>query len=342
MPSEAQAWPDADRLFRRDRRWRGGDDAYSIALSPGRTLWLFGDSFIAAYPNAPRRECTMIHNSIAIQDGSDPTTARMRFCWRDGGAGAPASYFAEQGREWFWPGDGVRIGEVLVILLMRVRVAANPEQVVDPIELWRRTDALSFFEVIGWDARVVLNPDDEPEQWRVEGATLPLWSGCCVGSAGVHVRGDELYAAGFHPSDPARRWQASVWRWRVADAIRGDLSTPLDGDTPCAELHDAPTEFTIHETDGQLVQVQVTGTVAPDIAVRSAPRITGPWTPLSGVFHPPESDRAGVLVYAAKAHPEQDAGAGLAVTYASIGMSADRTLDDEGLYYPRFVRTSLG
>jgi hypothetical protein len=32
----------------------GGDAAISIALSPGRTLWLFGDTFIAS-PNAPAR-----------------------------------------------------------------------------------------------------------------------------------------------------------------------------------------------------------------------------------------------------------------------------------------------
>ena len=28
--------------------WLGGDAAYSVPLSPGRTLWLFGDTFIGA------------------------------------------------------------------------------------------------------------------------------------------------------------------------------------------------------------------------------------------------------------------------------------------------------
>ena len=35
-------------LFGRGRpRWLGGDGAYSIDLGGDRTLWLFGDSFIA-------------------------------------------------------------------------------------------------------------------------------------------------------------------------------------------------------------------------------------------------------------------------------------------------------
>jgi hypothetical protein len=44
-----------------------------------------------------------------------------------------------------------------------------------------------------------------------------------------------------------------------------------------------------------------------------------------------------VHVYAGKGHP-QLSGDGLVCTYAQIALKCDRTLDDETLYYPRFVR----
>jgi hypothetical protein len=37
--------PDLDALFKRADGWIGGDGAYSIAVSPKRTLWLSSDSW---------------------------------------------------------------------------------------------------------------------------------------------------------------------------------------------------------------------------------------------------------------------------------------------------------
>ena len=78
---EATAWRDADQLFRSDPRWLGGDVAYSIDLSQGRVLWLFGDSFIANKPGKTRRQSAFVHNSIAIETGYDPAHASMKFYW---------------------------------------------------------------------------------------------------------------------------------------------------------------------------------------------------------------------------------------------------------------------
>jgi hypothetical protein len=38
--------------------------------------------------------------------------------------------------------------------------------------------------------------------------------------------------------------------------------------------------------------------------MRTAPDVTGPWPSPVTVYTPPESSRSGVLVYAAKGHPE--------------------------------------
>jgi len=95
----ATPWPEADALFHQDPRWLGGDDAYSVDLGNGRVLWLFGDSFIATSAKRSRRESQMVRNSIAIQHGYDPATAKMEFFWR-GRDQTPASFFAEKGGIW--------------------------------------------------------------------------------------------------------------------------------------------------------------------------------------------------------------------------------------------------
>lgn len=53
---KTSAWPEADKLFRSDPRWLGGDAAYSVDLGHGRVPWLFGDSFIADAPGQTRRQ----------------------------------------------------------------------------------------------------------------------------------------------------------------------------------------------------------------------------------------------------------------------------------------------
>ena len=41
-----EPWPQFDALFAGDQGWTGGDGAYSVELSDGLILWLFGDTWI--------------------------------------------------------------------------------------------------------------------------------------------------------------------------------------------------------------------------------------------------------------------------------------------------------
>ena len=70
------------------------------------------------------------------------------------------------------------------------------------------------------------------------------------------------------------------------------------------------------------------------VSRREAADLQGPWSRPERLVTPRVA--SDVLVYAGKAHP-QLRGAGLVCTYATIATTADRALDDESLYYPRFV-----
>ena len=87
------------------------------------------------------------------------------------------------------------------------------------------------------------------------------------------------------------------------------------------------------------LEVNSAGFGATSIVLRRAARPEGPWSEPQTLYWPPESAEPGLLVYAAKSHPEL-AGGDLVVTYAANGPD-ERLATDMNLYFPRFVRVSL-
>src|SRR5262245_41790040 len=84
VPLEVEsAKPRADltALFICTSGWTGSDGAYSVALGPKRTLWLFSDTWIGRVENGRRVGARMVNNSAAWLDlGGEPS---MRFFWDD-------------------------------------------------------------------------------------------------------------------------------------------------------------------------------------------------------------------------------------------------------------------
>jgi hypothetical protein len=113
--------PDAafEGLFaERGHGWTGGDGAASLLLPDGRTLWLFGDSFLGVVEADGRRsaDTPFIRNCLLLQAGDRLTP---RYGQRDG---APAAFFRpENPDEWYWPGDGTVQGQHLFVFLHRFR-----------------------------------------------------------------------------------------------------------------------------------------------------------------------------------------------------------------------------
>ena len=128
---KAAQWPQADVLFRRDPRWLGSDGAYSLPLRDGRILWLFGDTVVEPHRLYVRTRAYLkthaafLRNTIAIERGSDPTTASLRFYWRSRGSHA-SSFFPEEGAYWYWPADAVQIDRSLIVFLDRL--TTNPKR----------------------------------------------------------------------------------------------------------------------------------------------------------------------------------------------------------------------
>ena len=332
---EAAAWREADLLFRRDRHWVGGDGASSVPLGDGRVLWLFGDSWIDPTGQHSRHGARIISNTVAIQTGTDPATASMTFYWRRGSEGHPAAIVPDNGEERHWFGNGVRVGDRLILFLNRVRTSSNS----------------IGFESVGWTAWMVENADADPSEWRMVQLTTPTNPlGVLLGFAAVRQFGDHLYA--FGSQDPVKTHPIYVVRWPMMQVGKGDLLNPewwagdrlgWVADSTAAvrqPLFDhGQSELSVHRdtVTGQLLVFQTQGFGPADVVVRTAPTPTGPWTATQMLYRPSEYYRPNAMVYSAKAHPELT-GADLVLTYATNTFEFAEHLTDSLIYYPRFVR----
>lgn len=334
---EATAWRDADQLFRSDPRWLGGDVAYSIDLSQGRVLWLFGDSFIANKPGKTRRQSAFVHNSIAIETGYDPAHASMKFYWPESN-GKPSEFAANEGDIWLWPEDGVRLGNKLLLFFVRV-----------PSD--NRKDSLGL-ALVGWTAFLVENLDTEPSAWTMHRVDAPQsYPGFIVGS-GVLRAGNFVYA--FASAEPSH--DAYLLRWPLTAAEQGDLSLPewwYEGSgwveqrkpthPPAPAIPEGSNEFSViwDSHYNKFFEVESVGFGASDIGIRWADRFEGPWSGPVKIYHPPESNRPDAFVYAGKVHAGL-LGGDLVVTYVANSMDNKILAKDMSIYYPRFVRLKPG
>ena len=300
-------------------------------------LWLFGDTFIATSAAHMRRESRMVRNSVAIQQGYDPSTAKIRFYWNSHDQ-APGAFFPDDGNEWYWPGHGILVGGRLLIFLQKIH----------------RAEGSLGFAAFAWTAVAIDNPDEPPDRWHLHWLAVPPNEfKVVIGSASVLRSGD--YVLAYGAAEPGPNHDVFLVRWPVAVVARGDLSGPEWWDSasrqwiPQRGLRHRPgpvftqgqTEFTVHHDSrrNRFVEIQTRGFGGADLAFRSAAELTGPWSALQGFHRPAEAARPGVLIYAGRAHPELK-GADLVVTYAT-NSDWERCLDDPGLYFPRFLKLTI-
>jgi hypothetical protein len=353
----ARPFPPADRLFRRDAHFLGADAAVSIALAGERVLWLFGDSFIGTTPGAAREGARMVRNSVGVQSGRDPVDAELEVHTRTAADGGAASFFPEQDDAWFWPGHGVYLDGVLTLFLQRMRADQTPGGL--------------GFRSAGWTAVRVREPNADPSSWQLE--PLPTPDTDALGLVGVAVVSEGAFVYAYAVREPGDH-ALMLLRWSRADFTRGDLRQPtyfggpargFGSGPPAVVMADGAAEFSVSRTvSGRYVEVQSRGFGAAPVALRFAPALEGPWSALTDVYLPEEASSAGVLLYAARAHPElrsssrapaltpsgiaervrggaTGADDDLLITYASNTLDAARLLSDLSLYFPRFVRARV-
>lgn len=349
--------------------WLGADAAYSVPLASGRSLWLFGDTFVGEPGQQSRRGAHFIHNSIALSRCDDRGRWSIDYHWGLGRDGPAAFFDRGEAGKWWWLFDGFVFAGDLYVGLLEVESTAPRGPLALP------------FGFTGVELARISNPDEDPGAWRFERLRLSR-SRLALPASAMVVHQQHVYFFTFLDQQ-ARSYPRILVRLPLASLASGalDLEPALEtlasdgswqpGFHPLGArivMDDDATEMSVHyqpSLGGWLAVYAYPsveggfpeGRPSDRVWVRTATSLEGPWSPRRSLFRMPELDPSYVggydprtACYAAKGHPQLSAPGRVTLTYVCnlfTGPGGDggevlgRLVDDLGLYRPIPVSVTL-
>ncbi len=332
-----------DALFQQTNGWIGGDGAYSVALTPQRTLWLFSDTWIGEVRDGKRTNAAMVNNTLGLQDGEGPA-AKVQFVVRRDAGGKPVAFLTPEDKHgWFWLQAGACVENRLFLFLAQIEKTDGP--------------GAFGFRQFGQSLGIVTNPLASPLEWRVEQQPLP-----CVelgfgrrrnfGAAAL-VDGGYVYVYGTDDEMRSGKLEryltvARVPTNRVADfsawRYYSDGQWSADYREASRLVDGMATEYSVSFLPklGQYVLVYTDKGLSPKIQARTSRTPWGEWSAPVTIYRCPEmAEDKGVFCYAAKAHASQGFDDALMISYVANAYDFRHVMADASLYWPRFVRVQL-
>ena len=363
-----------DTVFARTRGWTGGDAIYSVDLGGGRTLWLFGDTWIGSIVDGKHAPGSrLVNNTIAVhatppgRTDRPPSADQITFHWGpDDAQGRPTAWISPGAKSagWYWPLDGVVVpptstrGARLVLFLAHIVKRPGDHGV------WG-------FKGAGGVVAIVDNPNAPVEAWRIARHANPhavgtdrpppdpALSEMSWGAAVLHASSDGpgsqgyLYIYGVKetakfykqlllaraPGDDVLRFDR--WRFHTAD---GGWSPNLTDAHPVADhvANELSVERVSIAGRPTLIMVHSEAVFGDRILVRLADSPAGPWSKPAPVYRVPGVKRAAsYFTYAGKGHAHLSAEGELLVSYVINAHDFGAMIADAEIYRPRFIRVRL-
>jgi len=356
--------PEWTALFKRTSGWFGGDGIFAIPQNgkdnvtvKSKTTILFSDTMIGEIENGkPKEGYKMIHNSVAILNGSEPEEKNISFYWDKKPDGSPESLFipttpnSKQG-EYYWLGDGFvnhELNDNTYIFGYRIRdiKAANAfgfEQVGTTLIILPKGSQPPYNDQKQIDVPLFMPSSDLT-------SPLSFGSGILVNTKnsgaknpdgfvyvyGVRGKDKNLVAARVKPEDFEKMdkwnfWNGSDW---VSDINKvANLTDRVSNELSVSELPDGRYAL-FFQVDG----------LSSRIGMRLAASPVGPFGPIIEVYDCKDylKDTKDMFAYNAKAHPALSQPGELLVSYNvnSFNFFSDiKTYPN--LYRPRFIRVKF-
>jgi hypothetical protein len=375
-----QVTPDTEwnAVFDRSDGWTGADAAGAVDLGDGRTLWMFGDTWIGKICDGKRLPgARMANNSIAVhptdraEPWRPPDPRSVQFLWGPlDKEGQPTAWIVppsargrvenRDSRDWFWATGGAVVvsrekgaGRRLIVFLFRTRRDPHGKGV------WS-------FATVGTSLAVIDNVSDPPEHWRPRVVDIPgtgtlkdrsdgqsaleiLWGMSAVAQLGTAEEAGRALVFGTRKSGPFEmgllmaRAPAAIERlndWRFL----GESNAVTAASTAARPIANGlVSEFSIEEMRDRgrpiWVLVQSEPFLGKRIFVRTAPQPEGPWSPRRVIYNVPDIARSrNYFTYAAKGHAALSRPGELLVTYLVNSQNFGDLVTDTSIYHPKFLR----
>lgn len=335
---------DATRLsFPYSQGWLGADDAYSVPFAPGKSIWLFGDTFAGDVGNMDRNKTTMVRNSVGVSTCVPGKDCIIQYYWKNQKSSKPRSFFdTGTDDEWYWPLDGYLDDDTLYVSLMIVRnkPGAGP------------TDPFGF-EIAGTRWAKVTNALAAPDQWKISIKDLTsreLWPGSSIVRDGEYVlfytQASQGEGKGYmivmrvpasKMENPEKNWEylGKDGKW-AAGLPHGDAQHVID---------QAISEMSVRYHPAAKKWVAISpGIEFPSkrVIARTADSAIGPWSQPQDVFEFPEMKTTNPIYdkdtfcYATKEHTEFG-DSNIVLTYACNSSGLAKVMNNLKLYRPQVV-----
>lgn len=307
----------------------GGDGTYSIELPDGRTVWIFGDSFIGHVTPDNRRIKTTpsyIRNCFVTFEGDGPKTHHQ---------GEPHEFKSmlippevsdgtyQEHELWYWPGDAFIEGGKLNVFVSKFFQD-------DHNDMWG-------FQFRGTELVELSLPELKP--LRVDQFTD--LDSVHYGHA-VFVGEHYTYIYGLKEKVPY-----------VARAEKGKVRSPwefFDGKQWVNNSRDAAPmstfsgseQFSVFEYQGKYIMIMQEGDLGRRIYSFTSNNPFGPWSNQKMIYETPlPEDCQECWTYNALAHPQFTQDGLLLVSYNTNSMKMADHYDNALIYRPRFIRVPL-
>lgn len=320
--------------------WLGGDGGYSIALEAGKSLWLFGDSFVGKDSASTRSGTRFVRNTIALSACDQQNGWQITYYWGNQNQSTPSAFFdSRTTKYWYWPLDGFLYRDRLYVAIAKLKD--------------KPSEKIFSFETVAVLLAKVSNLSAPPNQWKIEYRQLTegpaLYPGSTVVVDGLYAYFFTVHERPTHhgmilsriPLDkldePAANLQyfAKDRSWK-----RG-----LNGADAYVVIETGHSEMSVryHPETKQWMALTGGDFLSNKIMVRTAPDLTGPWSQGQAVHEFPEMNPKtdghdpDTWCYAVKEHIEFASTNRLLVTYACNSFKLDKLVSNMSIYRPQAV-----
>jgi hypothetical protein len=343
LPAIASAQKECEVTIDKDFRdfmWRdccnvtGMDGTYSVELPDGRTVWIFGDSFLGTVnPDSTRdrRSPVFIRNSFAIQDGDSLRTLYQEIDGWESSLVIPpdatkGTTFSEDSL-WYWPGDGFVENSKLKVFMSAFYQAHEGNWGFR----WVRTD-LAIFSL--------------PEIKFEKIVKIPFAKSSKIhfGHAVADEDNNHTYIYGL--GEDKYPYVARAPKGAVTD--QWEFFTGKGWSTNVADIEPmikrkGSEQFSVFLLNGKYIYLtQIGGFADNSIVSYTSNTPYGEWKNRQVLYkaHVPGNDK-DLFAYNAVAHPQFLNKNGLLVSYNVNSFKLEDLFQDATIYRPRFIRVPI-
>ena len=324
-----EAYPDdafTKRFWLNGGGFTGADGTYSVLLPDGRTVWIFGDTFLGTVTPELTREKTdplYIRNCFLIDNGDSLVTMHQGKPEEFKSMLIPtivtnSNFEINERQYWYWPGDGWVQDNLLKVFASEFHTTG---------------DGMWDFEFVQTAILTFSLPDFT--QLAVDSVPYSNVMGIHYGHA-VCKTDSFIYVYGLHKSSPYAARIDKHNKWEFFDDMAWSDS-PSDS-KPMIEL-DGSEQFSIFNHNGSYIMIMQEGSLGARIYSYISDTPYGPWRNKKLLYTTPIAyDNDQLFTYNALAHPQFTKNNELLISYNTNSFRLEDHYENAGIYRPRFIR----